>query len=379
MYAAAGSSWNKELSGWLPPAADRRFAALDAMRGIAAISIMFFHYFMDTPNRLFSNAYYAVDLFFVLSGFVLTHSYSPKIGQTVDFLRYMSFRLIRLYPLYLVGMLLGLVMLPLYINASLTQSFDFKDYALAATLGAFFLPYPNAGMVPLTASGSMPGALFPLDIPAWSLFFELLASVFLYVVIKSNLRVIYIVLLSFVPLIAAILHHKTLNLGWGVSSVSGGLARTAFMFSLGILLFKMFNTVGGWRRTRDPTVFLVITAACLATPGLDFLGIHVSSYFICVALLLNLFCCAFIMDWGSEYRPAICNWLGRISYGVYAIHLPLYLTAVLLLRRTSWAAWIDGAPVSFGCVMGIIVLASAYLATAFLDEPLRQKLKARLR
>jgi peptidoglycan/LPS O-acetylase OafA/YrhL len=41
-----------------------RFITLDAMRGVAAISVMMFHYLFATSLHLFTQAYYAVDFFF---------------------------------------------------------------------------------------------------------------------------------------------------------------------------------------------------------------------------------------------------------------------------------------------------------------------------
>ena len=58
-----------------PTMTGRRFITLDAMRGVAAISVMMFHYLMGTPYRIFSHAFWAVDFFFVLSGVVLTHAF----------------------------------------------------------------------------------------------------------------------------------------------------------------------------------------------------------------------------------------------------------------------------------------------------------------
>lgn len=57
-----------------------RFGALDAIRGLAAIAVMFLHYAGQNALGWIPRAWMAVDIFFIMSGFVLMHSYAQKIG-----------------------------------------------------------------------------------------------------------------------------------------------------------------------------------------------------------------------------------------------------------------------------------------------------------
>jgi peptidoglycan/LPS O-acetylase OafA/YrhL len=67
------------------PGEKHLFSALDAMRGIAAVSVVFYHAGIHSGLPLLPHAYLAVDLFFVLSGFVIAHAYEEKLhhGMTV--------------------------------------------------------------------------------------------------------------------------------------------------------------------------------------------------------------------------------------------------------------------------------------------------------
>ena len=60
-----------------------RYDALDGLRGIAAIAVMLLHI---SQGAIFKNAYVAVDLFFMLSGFVIAHSYRARLigGMTAS-------------------------------------------------------------------------------------------------------------------------------------------------------------------------------------------------------------------------------------------------------------------------------------------------------
>ena len=55
--------------------------------------------------HLVRSAWVAVDLFFILSGFVIMHSYGDKIRNGLSFGDFAKARLIRLAPLYFAGLL----------------------------------------------------------------------------------------------------------------------------------------------------------------------------------------------------------------------------------------------------------------------------------
>ncbi len=89
-----------------------RFEALDALRGICALLIVFFH----IPVRhvlkdvtAFANLQLCVDVFFVLSGFVLYHAYGQRLARRADGFRFVAKRFLRLWPLHVV--MLGLLVL----------------------------------------------------------------------------------------------------------------------------------------------------------------------------------------------------------------------------------------------------------------------------
>src|SRR5450631_2878452 len=86
----------------------RHFPALDGIRGVAAICVMLMHFTLAQETTLFASAMAAVDLFFCLSGFVIAHSYGAKLDAGMGFGAFFTLRIVRLYPLYALGSLLGL-------------------------------------------------------------------------------------------------------------------------------------------------------------------------------------------------------------------------------------------------------------------------------
>ena len=84
-----------------------RLPLLDALRTVAAIGVMLFHRAdLFGATRLFSRTYLFVDLFFLLSGFVLTLAAEPRM-RTNPPLKFITARIARLWPLAALGTLLG--------------------------------------------------------------------------------------------------------------------------------------------------------------------------------------------------------------------------------------------------------------------------------
>src|SRR5690606_4760472 len=87
--------------------ATSRFAILDLLRFIAAIAVMFYHYLYTArvesvyplASRLALHGYLGVELFFIISGFVVVWS-----AQGRSALRFAKARIVRLYPEYWVAL-----------------------------------------------------------------------------------------------------------------------------------------------------------------------------------------------------------------------------------------------------------------------------------
>ena len=86
----------------------KRFITLDFYRGVAAIFILFRHALEFLGYNLYTS-YLAVDLFYLISGFVFVPSAGDKLiaGKT-DAWGVIINRFIRLYPLYFASIILSL-------------------------------------------------------------------------------------------------------------------------------------------------------------------------------------------------------------------------------------------------------------------------------
>ena len=155
-----------------------RYEILDGLRGVAAVSVLVYHLFEaiafanGATEQQFYHGFLAVDFFFVLSGFVMGYAYDERLKTgsltTGGFIRR---RLIRLHPMVVMGVAIGLVC---YVLQGCTlwdgTSVSWLQVFTAAAFALFLIPSPKA----LDIRGNYEA--FPLNGPHWSLFFEYLGS-----------------------------------------------------------------------------------------------------------------------------------------------------------------------------------------------------------
>src|SRR5450631_1426653 len=89
----------------------KRYGVLDAYRFIAAFGVTLYHFeghfqpYLAHPSDYLERMNLCVDFFFVLSGFVLTHTYGARISSLKAYGQFIRKRLARIYPLHAVMIL----------------------------------------------------------------------------------------------------------------------------------------------------------------------------------------------------------------------------------------------------------------------------------
>ena len=87
----------------------KRYVFLDGCRGVAAICVMLFHSSQIFGIYTFQSAYFAVDFFFMLSGYVLYKAYYDR--PRINLEQFLLLRIVRLYPNFLFGLIFGSIIL----------------------------------------------------------------------------------------------------------------------------------------------------------------------------------------------------------------------------------------------------------------------------
>jgi peptidoglycan/LPS O-acetylase OafA/YrhL len=339
----------------------QRYHALDAMRGIAALAVVVFHIGNDLNLRVFPHAYLAVDFFFMLSGFVLTRAYEGRLRTSLCASRFVEMRLIRLYPLFALGVLLGTARIVSKVVDAAPHPMNAAGAVLAFTMNALMLPAPTS-----------PTLLFPFNVPAWSLFLEIMINIgfaiFLY---RTASRLLAVFCLAAGVLLAlAISHQGNNDLGVLWSTAGFGLLRVCFGFSLGILLARL----PGSGRKLSATALLPVAAFALvlAFPWPPGFGV-ICDLLAVFAVLPAILWLGARIELPRRLQPAGAV-LGDISYPLYAIHFPLLQIFFHVCIRTLH---LPAAPAATLFVAGTAWL-SWYLAHRF-DAPIRRWLSGRVR
>lgn len=210
-------------------ASKRHFEMLDGIRGVAAMGVLLFHSYKG--GGIFPNGPLAVDLFFMLSGFVIAYSYGDRLAGGLSPLAFMRLRLIRLYPMILVGALGGLGIALLHNKTNPAQAYPLHSVLSSGALSLLVVPY-------LVKAG-LGIAIFSFNPPIWSLFFELIGNLFYAVIIKW-LRPWVLVAIIVAGLVGVGLGGE---LGGGAQDNFWlGFPRFAAGFFGGVLLYRLWST-----------------------------------------------------------------------------------------------------------------------------------------
>jgi peptidoglycan/LPS O-acetylase OafA/YrhL len=291
----------------------RRIACLDGLRGIAAIAVMSFHFnlFFLPQARLFEivpfvgRAYLAVDLFFLLSGFVMAHVYGHLLASNwrAHWSEFAIARFARIYPLFAVTTLAMILLFALSKTPLIFVSFS----ADSLVLQPFLLQQWASGL--------------GWNYPSWSISTE--AEAYLLFVFFAGLlltgkypRVIGACCFAVVAALS-IAERGSLNLYVGIPA----LLRTLAEFSLGVLLYRAYS--GDARVPRKWVVILLIIFVSLAElTHLDFL-------FVGAFGCLIYFCANATDAFGRLLDSRPFRALGNWSYSIYLWHVPTHYAVMI--------------------------------------------------
>lgn len=375
-----------------------RFESLDAIRGLGALAVILWHWqhltlltgpkytypplagpfrstepFYGLFSPFYEFGFRAVDLFFVISGFVFYLLYQQSIAEKRTPARdFFILRFSRLYPLHFLTLLFVAVVEFFFLQRT-HQTFVYYNYDWPHFIGNLFL---------------INAPVYSFNGPTWALTVEGL----LYLIFWPLARTGW---LKHWPLTLVLLgvglwlfqwpphgHIGTLNLddlGFGVwgrglaGFFAGGPACSVFTWARekrGALSVFAVLTVLGW---------IVTFALCYLRPNLGAgLSADVNFWIFNVAQFWGLFYVLFpatiiaLALWDGARGTSIpgFKWLGSISYSAYVLHFPLQLTIAL-------AAVYGLLPATFGtnplCFLGFFAMLAvlSHFGFLWLEEPIQ--------
>ncbi|SLK10545.1 acyltransferase family protein [Novosphingobium mathurense] len=303
----------------------KRLNGLDALRGIAAVSVLLHHIGIVSLGMTSNNAYLAVDFFFMLSGYVMARTYEGRLAAGLGAGKFLFLRYVRLWPVMAFAFLLG-------IPDALTGMGLTETAAFAFVVNMALLPYWAAW------------APYPYNVAAWSIFYELVANL-MHAVLFWRVRTGLLLFCVFAMGAIFICRGLTAPIlridGMGAFGFAGGLPRVLMSYPLGIVLYRI------WKDT--PPIGIPAPVAFLTMPAV-FIGTELSGYHnIFIDLVFILILCPAMMAAALKWEPpVVATKLGGISFPLYAVHVP-----VMTLMSISGLSVFLAIPASF--ILSVLV------------------------
>jgi peptidoglycan/LPS O-acetylase OafA/YrhL len=343
---------------------EARLVGLDGLRGVAALVVTYFHIrsaqlgYNGFPA---GDGYLAVDLFFVLSGYVIPFAYESRLDGGLAFRNFMRARLLRLYPLYALGLALALI----FSAWSLTPSPLSVGFLLTAGFEVFVLPSHFIDNE----------QLFPLNNPFWSLFYELLLNVgffwFRYRLRDGAAKLLVMGVSGLAMIVITVRSNgaATGNL-WGLESAIGGASRSIFSFTMGAWLYSERTRIERIWASRDVRASSYIAGgitlvALLTVPVPDNLRVLFDLAFVIIISPALV-----VLAVRPTSKSPLFNWslqrLGELSYPLYTTHWALF--PMIVLGFGSGFLWAK-------TIAAVLALAlAAFAASRLFDRPVRRRL-----
>lgn len=301
----------------------------EVLRGLAALWVFISHILMivDWQIPVLSRGALAVDVFILLSGFVIT---LMRINEPETYTVYIFRRFMRLYPLFIIAVILGIATSHLYavvlgaspwadapspefLNRAENEARDFWTHlALHLTMLHGVVPDTVLPQAPLMFSG-----------PLWSISLEwqfyLVAPLLVPLFVLTSPRASLMAIMVFLAIVALAFICQQ----YWIGEVASFLPLKLPLFCAGI-----FCGVA-WSQARLMDPMRLLTLVCLAMV----ICMALTGSRLPVLIWFAAYYCAAAGDktWPTRLIGAIVAWpvsrfVGRISYSLYVLHMPILLT-----------------------------------------------------
>lgn len=349
--------------------------ALTGIRGFAATWVVGFHFYtvlallFPTVGWLFTicfkTGFQGVDLFFILSGFIIAYNYQDKLYpfRIGAFKKFLFARLARIYPVHLATLL---ACLALYLGARITNvhlNTGMTNWGLKSFL---------ANIVMVHAWTSHPQLNW--NFPSWSISCEWLA----YLCFPAFAALFALnwsrrALWATVGLLLGCYLYLILNKSGAPHWMFVGIA---FDFPMGICLYRLSALrMAGDKCSRFPMPEIIALAICTMMVACS--QFNAPSVLMIPLLALMIYSLATsARDPLSHFLAcrAACYW-GRVSYSLYMTHA---VTSMVMVRLLPLATF-EGRSLVVRLSVCMIYFAAVGLVAVFvyhlIEEPARRRMR----
>lgn len=386
----------------------RYFFSLDAIRGLAALIVVLchwqFYFYKDQTLQtkpleelglplfpylsiFYHHAFFAVDLFFLLSGFIFFWFYADKISdRKTPFGNFMCYRLTRLYPVHFIT-LLSLIILQYIMTSMNGHTFIIQNNDTYHFLLNLFVIH-SWGFEKTPALNGFNG-------PSWSVSVELLLYLLFFLISWKKLHRNKGLLVAIV-VGGAIIQHFYSMIGQGIYS-----------FFLGGLTYHFYTWLIERKNARRVTTIVTIAAVML---WMVVLTEYAFSYIRDISLLLmkkvlpgkdeTFHMALFSLSRNTFFRTIISpvtiltlalsettrgslkiKWalvLGNASYALYLLHFPLMVFFFIAVDALGISRNVFHSPLTLLLFYSLLIPLSI-LTHYYFEIPVQEIFRKRLR
>jgi len=333
-----------------------RILEFDGLRGLAAFAVLMFHYtfryhelytFAQEPPFLFRQGYMGVQLFFIVSGFVIFMT----IERTETSLDFVASRFSRLYPTFWAGV-------------------------IATTLIVFVSKLPNTQRTPFEIAVNLTMLQEFFDVRAvegvyWTLTRELLFYALVLIVFAMGL------IKHWVPMAYAWLGLQTVANVMKMERFGGWfpwkiefylLMEYCHLFVAGIVFYQLFQ-IRASRALYGLLAFALVNQFLLFDHDLPASRLEESVY----VTLFFVVIFAIVHGRAKFFAAKPLVFLGSISYALYLVHQYLGYSIIRVFDAKGWSIWM---------AIGLASLASIAVATGitwYIEKPALRFLRSSYR
>jgi peptidoglycan/LPS O-acetylase OafA/YrhL len=290
-----------------------------SLRGIAALTVLVTHITCEEKVSLGSNSWLlsifkwpnqAVDLFFILSGFILNWVYCSKLASGIPWGSYITARCSRILPLYYLTLL---TFLPPYFATFRIIGWTYEN---GKALKVFI-----ANLLMISGFTGANHIDWVLNVPSWSISIEFFAYLFIFPVMvafqrKCSYKIGFVVFYGcLLGLLCCYIFENKYLMGWDWTRFFRG----TFGFTLGFMICNLI------RHSKSPSDSF-IDISLFASVLLVLFSVYklIPMYTITVVSPFVVYLCAF--DKGIFCNFIKCypfEWLGERSFSIYLWHCPI--------------------------------------------------------